>query len=509
MRFKKIDIYPRKLFLIYFFSFLIAFYFIHLFYMYFVPVYFLIRKKKLIFLIIFAGFLSGNLFSGLIIHERESSYSGLEIDRIQFIEIRVKEDSFLSTQGRRIVKASLVSVKDSGFYECSASGDLLLIGNDTEPLYWGEIITIRSSLKLLNDSKEFPFIAYSNNSPLKKKWQNPYLALRKSAKIKLENNMSIFPRNASALFSALFTGNRDHLSGNIKENFRKSGVSHLLALSGFHIAIIVFIFTWLLKMIVGRRVALLLSIPFLLLYLFITGPSPSLLRAIIMFLVGGYLIFINKKMEILYLLMISCLLQLAFTPVQGWSLSFQLSYMALAGILTIGKRVNFYLQPLLPGFIRLPFCASLGAHLLTAPLIIYQFREIYPQGIISSLIITPLIVMFMWITIFVFLLSLLFLPDLLIHITEILCNNLLEAISWCVKSFAEIEGIVFSSYVDIIIYLSLVTIIVVSLYIELWSWHGRRKSPEFKLRFSKGNKSPIGNNGLGAQEKMEPEFFNQ
>jgi competence protein ComEC len=77
-------------------------------------------------------------------------------------------------------------------------------------------------------------------------------------------------------------------------------------------------------------------------------------------------------------------------------LSFELSFLALFGILTIGNRVARYVSTYVPPFICLPISCSVGAQIATAALIIYHFGVIYPIGMVSSLILAPLVTVFMW-----------------------------------------------------------------------------------------------------------------
>jgi predicted membrane metal-binding protein len=207
-----------------------------------------------------------------------------------------------------------------------------------------------------------------------------------------------------------------------------------------------------------------------------------------------------------FILLFSSVLQLILAPFQGLSLSFQLSYLALAGILTLGKRTDYRLKPWIPSFLRLPLSASLGAHIFTVPVLILHFHELYPVGLIASIAVTPLITSFMWVSLLTYMLSLLGLAQSLQNLLNRFCEILFQIITETVESFSRVPGIIFSTHSDIFIYLSLVAIIVLSLYIDLGRIHGRGKNPEFKLRFTVGNPGLTGDYGIRSQKEMEPEF---
>lgn len=462
---------------------------------------------RLSLLFIALGFVSALALNQSINNNLNSSHSGLLISRVHKITVELSEDSFLSGNGKRIFRGNLVSVEGRNRIECDGSGAILVIGKDGEnPFHWGEIISLSASLKEMHDSREFFFIAYAQSGVRSDGWISPVFLWRKGQIRKIENILDSLPDNVAALFNALYTGNSDHLDRDIKENFRKSGVPHLLALSGFHVSIIVLILTWFLQYLIGRTFSILLSIPFLLFYLFFAGPSPSLLRSVLMFTAGALFLLTWSEVNIVQLLLTTCILQLFLCPEQGLSLSFQLSYLALSGILVFGRKLNYYFQPFLPGFLRLSVCASLGAHIATAPLLIFKFGELYPVGIFSSLILTPLITLFMWLSLILFLAVCVGAPLFLQNFFNTICTCVLNITVDSVLWFSRFKSIRFSSAVDIIVYIIIQLIIVLSLNIQSWRFYGRRKSSQFKLRFTVGNKSTSGNYGTGSKKEMEPEL---
>ncbi len=442
-----------------------------------------------------------------IIKGYNSAYTGLPFESIKSFSIVLTEDSFLSGKGRRIFRGKLESVDGVNQINCSGAGTVLLIGDGAMiPFFQGERIIVSASLKRMTDSKDLNYIAFARGDPRHLGWSSPPFQWRKELLNRVEHYGRTLTEDPSALFSALYMGNSDRLDGELKDNFRKSGVPHLLALSGFHVAILVLVMTFFLQRLIGRTAAVLISIPFLMLYLFFAGASPSLLRAVLMFVIGGLILCSGGEVTIFQILLFTCFLQLLISPFQGYSLSFQLSYMALAGILILGVRVSSLLQPWLPPFLRLSLSASVGAHIFTAPILIYHFGELYPWGIAASIVITPLITIFMWISLLAFALNVLDCPLVITDIFNKLCELLYWLIDRAVEIFSQWTSVHFSSKGDMAVYLSICSIVVVCLYIQSWRFYGRRKSPQFKLRFPYGNKSSAGDHGVGPEEKMEPEF---
>jgi competence protein ComEC len=162
-----------------------------------------------------------------------------------------------------------------------------------------------------------------------------------------------------------------------------------------HLAILVSIISFLLKKPLGLRLAAIAGAVIIVAYCFIVGPLPSLNRAAIMYLLGVTAVLGMLKRDMLSLLCMAFLIQLIFVPASGFSLSFILSYLALAGILVIGKAINGALLGKIPAFLLQPLSASLGAFLATAGVSAWFFNDLRPVGILAGLILAPFATVFM------------------------------------------------------------------------------------------------------------------
>jgi len=194
---------------------------------------------------------------------------------------------------------------------------------------------------------------------------------------------------------ALLLGIRDNLDAGIAAMYRDAGCSHILALSGMHLAVLVALISFLLRKPLGLRLSAVCGAFIILAYCYIVGPLPSLNRAALMYLVGVLAVLGMLKREALSLLCLAFLIQLLITPAAGLSLSFILSYLALAGILIIGEALNDIFKGKIPAALLLSLAASLGAFIATAGVTAWFFGTLRPVGIIASLVLTPLTTVFM------------------------------------------------------------------------------------------------------------------
>jgi competence protein ComEC len=197
------------------------------------------------------------------------------------------------------------------------------------------------------------------------------------------------------LASALLLGVRDDLDTDLSEGFKNSGCSHVLALSGMHLALISSLIAFLLRPLLGIRAASIAGAVFVLGYVYFAGPLPSLVRSAIMYSLGVFSLFMFYKNRPLSTLSLAFILQIIFQGEAGVSLSFILSYLALAGVLWLGEDIHSLLRGRLPEFLGGSFSASLGAFIATAAVCSFFFGGLRPVGIIAGLFIVPLASLFM------------------------------------------------------------------------------------------------------------------
>ena len=197
------------------------------------------------------------------------------------------------------------------------------------------------------------------------------------------------------LASAMLLGMRDDLDVELSEGFRNTGCAHILALSGMHLAILCGILAFLTRRPLGIRGASLVGAVFVIAYVFVAGSQPSLVRSAIMYLIGTISLWGFLKGKPLSLLCMAFIIQLIFQSETGVTLSFILSYLALAGILTLGNAFHCLFRGRLPEIISGSLSASLGAFIITAPVVALYFGSLKPIGIIAGLCIAPLSVLFM------------------------------------------------------------------------------------------------------------------
>jgi ComEC/Rec2-related protein len=200
----------------------------------------------------------------------------------------------------------------------------------------------------------------------------------------------------SALLGALLLGDRAGIPEEERVLFQSSGSLHVLALSGLHVSILFGVAAFLLSWLPDRRWRAALGALLLLPYLFLAGWSPSLGRAVIMLAAAAVGYLLDRDNRPLDLLALASVLILLADPAAAGELSFQLSFLALLGILLLGRPLARLFTPPLPRFCGVPLAVSLGAQAATAPLLLARFGAAYPAGALAALPLLPLVAVFLW-----------------------------------------------------------------------------------------------------------------
>lgn len=206
-----------------------------------------------------------------------------------------------------------------------------------------------------------------------------------------------FNDNEYAILSALTLGYQDALSDDIKQAFRTTGTVHVLSVSGLHVGIIYVIISFLLSFIKRNSKYYWLKpsliILFLWCYAFITGLSPSVIRASAMLTVFCTSEILNRKHSSIHSIYIAAFFILLIDPMALFDIGFQLSFVSVAAIL--------YLHPALSNSVRIKnkvlryiwqlFTLSLVAQLGAFPLCLYYFGTFPTYFFATNLLIVPLV----------------------------------------------------------------------------------------------------------------------
>jgi competence protein ComEC len=311
----------------------------------------------------------------------------------------VSQDSTLSRKGYTVLCLALRSATSSRTGVAGqARGSVALLVPGDYRFCIGQRLDVAAALSPIDDpaSGERYLACVERKDVRTLGYASPVWAFRARAREWLHRSVSLAGYPSSALLEALLIGGRQDVPAELYESFQRTGSLHILALSGMHVTVLYGMVGGLLFFLRDRRAAFIAATGILLFYQFIAGFMPSLLRATVMIVIRGAGTLKDRDAEPMNLLGLAGIVLILMDPFQVFSVSFQLSFLAIAGMLTLGALAQRPLAGRIPPFALLPLALSLGAQGATLPLVVGQFGAYYPSGIIAGLMLVPLTTAFLW-----------------------------------------------------------------------------------------------------------------
>ena len=298
-------------------------------------------------------------------------------------------------------------------------------------LRYGDFIRFHSSLRVIhnfNNPGAFDYKRFMNlqgiyvsgfiNDPSK------IILLRKHSSGNIKNTIESFriylkkiisENSASpqkSIIEAMTLGNQNEIPAEIRDNFSKTGTSHILSISGLHVGMVAASFFFLIFLLLKSSEYLMLkfnivkiaaasAFGMVLIYATIAGMGVTVLRATLMAFIFLIALLIGRRKDFYNTLAVAGLLILLISPEALFDISFQLSFISVLAIIYIVPRFG----NLLPGKISslpsglqsliryayMTVVVSLAATLGTLPLIVFYFDRVSLVTILANLIAVPLL----------------------------------------------------------------------------------------------------------------------
>ncbi|WP_243765932.1 ComEC/Rec2 family competence protein [Polaribacter cellanae] len=246
-----------------------------------------------------------------------------------------------------------------------------------------------------------------------------------------------FKEDELSVINALLLGQRQDVSKELIADYSRAGAIHILAVSGLHVGVILLMLSFLLKPLEriqnGKYLKTILIIFLLWMFAFIAGLSASVLRAVTMFTFLAVGLGFKKKNVVFFSLVSSLFLLLIIKPMFLFDVGFQLSYLAVFGIIWVQPKLYQLMQPkvkILDKIWQL-FTVSIAAQVGILPLSIYYFEQIPGLFLASNLVIIPFLMYILIGGIVIIITSLLnILPQFVADLYGIVISWMNNFVSW-------------------------------------------------------------------------------
>ena len=204
----------------------------------------------------------------------------------------------------------------------------------------------------------------------------------------------LVPEPEAALAAGILLGVRSSIAPEINDAFATAGLTHVVAISGWNIAIVAAIVLALVRPLGRRRggkwTIALVAAATVGGYVLLTGASPSVVRAALM--AGAMLVgrLGGSRAHATSALGLAALVMLLVAPAVLWDVGFQLSLLATAGLIWFGRGIEGRLRRW-PAWLREPVALTLAAQLTTLPVILVNFERLSLVAPLSNVLVVPLV----------------------------------------------------------------------------------------------------------------------
>lgn len=204
----------------------------------------------------------------------------------------------------------------------------------------------------------------------------------------------LVPEPEAALSAGILLGVRSAIDPAVNDAFARAGLTHVVAISGWNIAIVAVLVAAatrpLVRLPAGRWLAALAAVGAVCAYVLLTGASPSVVRAALM---AGALLLARlggSRSHAMSALMLAALAMVLAAPTVLWDVGFQLSALATAGLIWFGAGFEARLARW-PAVIREPLALTLAAQLTTLPVVLLNFERLSLIAPLANVVVVPLV----------------------------------------------------------------------------------------------------------------------
>jgi competence protein ComEC len=225
----------------------------------------------------------------------------------------------------------------------------------------------------------------------------PLLAALYRLKARVESMIDrLYPEPHASLLAGLLTGSRRGMPKHLLEDFQATGLTHIIAISGYNITIVVSVLSAFLFFL-PLRWRLLPSLLVILGYTLFVGASPSVMRAAIMGALGVLALHLGRQAHTLIAILLAATVMVAWNPKVLWyDPGFQLSFLSVLGLTYLSPFLT-RIRWILPDFLGLreAFQMTIAAQLTAVPLVLLLFGQLSLVAPLANVLIALLIPMSM------------------------------------------------------------------------------------------------------------------
>ena len=389
----------------------------------------LIFNQKVLFLIIISS-----IISNTVVIFQNNNYKKLYKDNEKIEGQVIIISNKIEKQSKYLYKVKVCNINENKKYKDSK----LYIRVDKKYNFdYGDKIYIKGEFSKPNSQRNYGGFDYEQylktlkiygtvnvdtSKFLSKNNCNYIFKISNAISLKIKQNIDkIADKENASILKGILLGDTSEIPEDIKEGFRISNISHILAISGMHISYIVIGINIIFSKVLGKRNSKIITITFLIIYMFLTNFTPSIARAGIMGILATLSGLVYRKNNIWNSIGISLLIIVLYNPFLITNVGLQLSYIGTAGIILFNKNILILFEKIKIKNPKIKYNAKLlllisklkeilsviiSAQLAIFPIMLFHFNVFgiyfFISNIFVSIIIGPMIIIGMIIMIISF-----------------------------------------------------------------------------------------------------------
>ena len=308
-------------------------------------------------------------------------------------------------EGTRLRMVVRVASADPGDGAVRMTGNLLVRTRLGWNLRYGDVVSLRGKIDAVEDPEDASYARYLASQGIAATMQADrvartgsgagsrmmagIVAMRRSVEDAIAR---LYPEPQASFLAGLLIGARGDMPTAVKEDFKRTGLTHIVAISGYNITLLITMVSgmlfWLpLRWRIGPAAAGIAA------FTLLVGASASAVRAAVMGVLGLLALHVGRKSDVRLALLWTLLAMTLWNPRQLWDdAGFQLSFLAVAGMVETGPLVEPITRRLPEAAgLRESVAAMLAAQLTAVPWILFLFGRLSVAAPVANLLVAPML----------------------------------------------------------------------------------------------------------------------
>lgn len=353
---------------------------------------FILRRRnylKLCLVVLLA--LGFGLWRGGLIQDRLRVYESLYDQKIT-LTVRAQQDANYNKYKQFTFDGGSIETSEGVILP----GKILVSGYGSNSILQGDIVQLEGKLKPAYGT----YVAKMSYAQMTVLEHKPEIIaeLRRNFVNGMNNAL---PEPAASFAMGILVGQRATLPDSVKQDLLMVGLTHIIAVSGYNLTIILRASKGLLAG-QSKRLSLGLSVSLILVFLAITGSSASIVRAAIVSMLSIWALYYGRNIKPLNLIALAAAITAWANPLYVWAdMSWYLSFLAFYGVMVLAPLVATRLKPRLRNSLLIMIAVeSICAEVMTLPYVLHNFEQLSLVGLPANVLVVALIPLAMLLSLF-------------------------------------------------------------------------------------------------------------